>query len=149
MISADLLRDSTDSNGGSTSGGTTWNAGALTLQADDTITINDNITVSSRHVANPSNVASHVSGASTGNSGAIIFEADNITIGAGALVTAKADGSYNAGNITLDGKVLKAQSGAEIDASNSGSGTAGTVLFDADDRDNASIILSGATVRGD
>ena len=66
VISADLLRDSTDSNGGSTSGGTTWNAGALTLQADDTITINDNITVSSRHVANPSNVASHVSGASTG-----------------------------------------------------------------------------------
>ena len=147
VISADLLRDSTNSNGGNSGGGTTWNAGALTLQADDSITINNNITVSSRHVANSSNQASHASGASTGDSGNIIFEADNITIGAGALVTAKADGSYDAGNITIDGKILSAQSGAEIDASNSGSGDAGTILFDADDRDNASIILSGASLR--
>ena len=148
VISADLLRDSANSNGGNSGGGTTWNAGALTLQADDSITINDNVTVSSRHVANPSNVSSHVSGASTGDSGNIIFEADEITIGEDALVTAKADGSYDAGNITLDGKNLAAQSGAEIDASNSGSGDAGTILFDADDRDNASIIISGATLRG-
>ena len=63
------------------------------------------------------------------------------------MVTAKADGSYDAGNITIDGKILSAQSGAEIDASNSGSGDAGTILFDADDRDNASIILSGASLR--
>ena len=148
VISADLLRDSANSNGGNSGGGTTWNAGALTLQADDSITINNNITVSSRHVANPSNVASHVSGASTGDSGNIIFEADEITIGQGALVTSKADGSFDAGNITLDGKNLAAQTGAEIDASNSGSGDAGTILFDADDRDNASIIISGATLRG-
>ena len=147
VISSDLLRDSADSNGGSSGNGTSWNAGALTLLADDTITINDNITVSSRHVANPSNVSSHRTGASTGNSGAIILDADNITMGAGSLLTSKADGSYDAGNITLDGKIIQLQSNAEIDAS-AASGSAGTILLDADDRDNASITLSGATLRG-
>ena len=40
IASCDLLRDSTNGNGGNSGGGTTWNAGALTLQADDSITIN-------------------------------------------------------------------------------------------------------------
>ena len=73
--------------------------------------------------------------------------ADTIAVGTNAVITSKATGSYNAGNITFDGKRIAAGSGTEIDAS-AASGSAGTVLFDADDRDNASIILSGTTVRG-
>ena len=66
----------------------------------------------------------------------------------GALITSKATGAFDAGDITNDGRIVMANSGAEIDASNSGSGDAGTVLIDVDDRDNASITLNGAIIRG-
>ena len=43
--------------------------------------------------------------------------ADTIAVGTNAVITSKATGSYNAGNITFDGKRIAAGSGTEIDAS--------------------------------
>ena len=149
IISADLLRD-TSSNGGvgDSDNNTSWNAGALTLQAANSITISDNITVSSRRVSSASSASAHRTANSVANSGDIILQSDNITLGEGAMITAKGTSGFDAGDITLDGRIVIAEDGAEIDASNSGSGAAGAVLIDVDDRDNASIRLSGAVVRG-
>ncbi|MGC6517440.1 MAG: leukotoxin LktA family filamentous adhesin [Candidatus Puniceispirillaceae bacterium] len=149
VISADLLRDTSLNGGtGDADNNTSWNAGALTLQAANSITVNDNITISSRRVSAASDASAHRTANSVDDSGAIILQSDNISIGANAVITAKATGSFAAGDITLDGRIVEVQSGAEIDASNSGSGAAGAVLIDVDDRDNASITLSGATISG-
>ncbi|MGC6512260.1 MAG: leukotoxin LktA family filamentous adhesin [Parvibaculales bacterium] len=103
VLSSDLLRDDGVADGGNSGGGTSWSAGALTLQADDTITLNANVTVSSRDVSNPSVVANHETGASIGNSGNITLEADNITLNSGAKILAHVeDGStYAAGDVAL------------------------------------------------
>ena len=149
IISADLLRDgTTDGGSGDADNNTSWNAGSLTLQAANSITINDNITISSRRVTSASSASAHRNDNSIADSGNIILQSDNITMGAGALITSKATGAFDAGDITFDGRIVMANSGAEIDASNSGSGDAGTVLIDVDDRDNASITLNGAIIRG-
>ena len=149
IISADLLRDGTSDGGsGDADNNTSWNAGALTLQAANSITISDNITISSRRVSSASSATAHRTANSIGNSGSITLQSDNITLGSGAMITSKATSGYDAGDITLDGRKIVANSNSEIDASNSGSGAAGAVLLDADDRDNASIRLTGATIRG-
>mgnify|MGYP000291077933 CR=1 FL=1 len=149
IISADLLRDASANGGtGDADNNTSWNAGALTLQASNSIVISDNITISSRRVTSASSASAHRNDSSVADSGAIILQSDNITLGQGALITSKATGSFDAGNITLDGRIVIANDGAEIDASNSGSGDAGAVLIDVDDRDNASITLDGAVIRG-
>ena len=149
IISADLLRDATSNGGvGDSDNNTSWNAGALTLQAANSITISDNVTVSSRRVTSASSASAHRTANSIANSGDIILQSDNITLGAGAMITAKGTSGFDAGDITLDGRIVIAEDGAEIDASISGSGAAGAVLIDVDDRDNASIRLSGAVVRG-
>ena len=149
IISSDLLRNaSTDGGTADSDNNTSWNAGALTLQATNSITVNDNITISSRRVSSFSSASAHRNDASTADSGNITFLSDNITIGDGALVTSKATGTFDAGDITIDGRKVIAGDGAEIDASNSGSGAAGDILIDVDDRDNASIALNGAILRG-
>ena len=148
VVSADLLRDATTDGGtADADNNTSWNAGSLTLQAANSITISDNITVSSRRVSASGDVSAHRTGNSVADSGNIILQSDNITLGAGALITSRSTGSYDAGDITLDGKIVIANSGSEINASASGSGDAGDILIDVDDRDNASITLTGATLR--
>ena len=149
VISADLLRDATAAGGiGDSDNNTSWNAGSLTLQASNSITISDNITVSSRRVSAAGDASAHRTAASIASSGDISLDSDNITLGAGALITSKGTNGFDAGDITIDGRIVIANDGAEIDASNSGSGAAGAVLIDVDDRDNASIRLDGAIVRG-
>ena len=148
IVSADLLRDTTtDGGSGDADNNTSWNAGSLTLQAANSITIADNITVSSRRVSAANDASAHRTANSIASSGDITFQSDNITLGAGSLVTSKATGSFDAGDITIDGRIVIANDGAEIDASTSGSGNAGTILIDVDDRDNASIRLAGASLR--
>ena len=148
IISADLLRDGSAAGGvGDADNNTSWNAGALTLQAANSITVNDNITISSRRVSSVADASAHRTAASIADSGAITLQSDNITLGDGAVITAKATNSFNAGTITLDGRRVVAGDGAEIDAS-AASGTAGDIIIDVDDRDNASIRLSGTILRG-
>ena len=121
-ISADILR-STSANGGDNNSnmGLTWSAGSLTLQADDNITIGNGITISSRQVATPSNATAHRTGASTGASGDITLDAKRITLGDDSFITAEGTNSFAGGTVTLD----------------------------ADDRDDASITLNNATIKGD
>ncbi len=149
VISADLLRDATTDGGtGDADNNTSWNAGALTLQASNSITISDNITVSSRRVSAAGDASAHRTANSIADSGNIILQSDNITLGAGALLTSRSTGTYDAGDITLDGRIVIANDGAEINASASGSGEAGAILIDVDDRDNASITLTGTSLTG-
>ena len=103
VLSSDLLRDDGVAEGGASGGGTSWSAGSLTLQADDTITLNANVTVSSRDVANPSVAGNHETGASIGDSGDITLEADNITLNSGAKILAHVEdgSSYAAGDVAL------------------------------------------------
>ncbi|MGC6476026.1 MAG: leukotoxin LktA family filamentous adhesin, partial [Parvibaculales bacterium] len=102
-ISANLMRDDGVANGGVNSSGTSWSAGNLILQADNQLTVNNNIIISSRDVADPTNAASHESGNSIGDSGNITLEADQITLNTGAKILAHTQGgsSYAAGDITL------------------------------------------------
>ena len=121
VISADLLRnDGANADGGASGGGTSWNAGSLTLQADDNITLSSNVTVSSRVVANAANATAHRNDSSTGASGNITLEAQNITLQQGSMLTAEGNNSF----------------------------AGGTVLLDADSPERASITLDGATLRG-
>ena len=149
VISADLLRDATTDGGtADADNNTSWNAGALTLQASNSITISDNITVSSRRVSAAGDASAHRTANSIADSGNIILQSDNITLGAGALLTSRSTGTYNAGDITLDGRIVIANDGAEINAGAGGSGEAGNILIDVDDRDNASITLTGTSLTG-
>ena len=120
-ITADILRNNTANGGDNNSGmGLTWSAGSLTLQADENITIGDNVTISSRQVSNPTSASAHRTGTSTGNSGDITLDSERISLGSGSMITAEGNGGY----------------------------TGGTVTLDADDRDNASIRINDADIKG-
>ena len=124
-ISADLLR-STSNTGGN---GITWNAGSLTLQADEQLTIANDVIVSTRQVAGTTKGA-HINDASTGDSGNLILDAANITLGTGSMLLAHATGAHNAGNVTLT-------AASEFSLLNSDSWSG-----------QAKISLDGATIKG-
>ncbi|MFT7113043.1 MAG: filamentous hemagglutinin family protein, partial [Porticoccaceae bacterium] len=96
IISADLLRDAsgygTLPDGGSVAGGN------ITLIADETITVNVDVTVSSRLVAGTS-ATSHANDASIGDSGDITFQSSDIKLlhGSKVLANGSADGTTHAG----------------------------------------------------
>ncbi|WP_439538023.1 beta strand repeat-containing protein [Methyloversatilis sp.] len=95
VLSANLLRGAGGYTGipaGSDNGVSVTGANLL-LQADNRITVNENVTVSSRRVAG-TDAASHATGASVGPSGDITFEAKHIDLKSGSKVLAHADGDF-------------------------------------------------------
>ena len=105
-INADMLRDTGVANGGTSSSDNsssiTWNAGSLILQADDNITVAQNVTISSRQVSNSSSATAHRTGASIGDSGDITLESQKIIVREGAMITAEGDSGFAGGDVTLD-----------------------------------------------
>jgi filamentous hemagglutinin family protein len=104
-IANDLLRDSAGGFGG-TGDGITWDAGTLTLLADEQITLEPDVVVSSRQVTPSSGQTlrnAHLNNDSDGDSGHIAIEAPRIELQTGSMLLAQVeDGSgYSAGNIDL------------------------------------------------
>ncbi|WP_018410451.1 leukotoxin LktA family filamentous adhesin [Methyloversatilis thermotolerans] len=97
ILSANLLRTGSGYPG-LPSGGSVTGANLL-LQADESITVNENVVVSSRSVA-----GNHTSGVSTGDSGDITFEAPVIVLKSGSQVLANADSGFEAGDVTFTAK---------------------------------------------
>ncbi len=124
-ISTDLLR-STSNTGGN---GITWNAGSLTLQADEQLTIADDVVVSTRQVASQTRDG-HINGISTGDSGNLTLEAADIKLGTGSMLLANSTNGYAAGDVSLTAK-----SEFSLLSSDSWSG-------------QAKISLDGATIKG-
>jgi filamentous hemagglutinin family protein len=99
-LSTDLLRSA---NGNANAGGVTWDAGNLTLEADEGINVAADVVVSSRDVAGNTR-SDHINGLSVGDSGNITFNAPNITLLHGSQVLAQADGPWTGGAVTLTAK---------------------------------------------
>ncbi len=99
VVSANILRTDpgygTLPNGGSVSGAN------LTLLANESVTINDNVVVSSRMVGS-GDVAVHVSGNSTADSGDITLAAPSITLKSGSQVLAQGGMGWAGGAVTLN-----------------------------------------------
>ena len=73
----------------------------LTLLANESVVVNENIVVSSRMVGS-ADVAVHVAGASTGDSGDITFAAPSITLKSGSQVLAQGGNGHAGGTVTLN-----------------------------------------------
>lgn len=73
----------------------------VTYQADDSITVNPGIIISSRKIAVGGD---HLTANSTGNSGNITFEAPEILVGSGAKILAHATAGFTAGDIKFDAR---------------------------------------------
>ncbi|HVY08199.1 MAG TPA: leukotoxin LktA family filamentous adhesin [Burkholderiales bacterium] len=135
VIDNDLLRGDAGANSVSAgSDGIVWDAGNLTLTADDTITVNANRVISTRQVtANSGQSArdAHISNDSTGDSGDLTLNARAIVLDSGAQLLANSTGSYRAGNITI----------AATDS-------ATDLFFKALDGQDAGIDIHGATLKG-
>ena len=98
VLSQNLLRGATAYSGvpGGADSGVTVSGANLLLQATNSITVNDNIVVSSRLVS-----SDHVGGVSTGHSGNITFEAPNILLKSGSKVLAHGGGIFDGGDVTF------------------------------------------------
>jgi filamentous hemagglutinin family protein len=98
VLSQNLLRGASAYSGvpGGADSGVTVNGANLLLQATNSITVNDNIVVSSRLVG-----SDHVNGVSTGHSGNITFEAPNILLKSGSKVLAHGGGIFDGGDVTF------------------------------------------------
>ncbi|MEX8518634.1 MAG: leukotoxin LktA family filamentous adhesin [Leptothrix sp. (in: b-proteobacteria)] len=126
-ISSDLLRSASSST--KSDGSVTWNAGSLTLQASEQLTIANNVVVSTRQVTGTTRDA-HINDNSTGNSGNLTLQAPHISLGVDSMLLAQATDLYTPGDITLT-----ASQNFSLVNSNSWSG-------------KASISLDGATIKG-
>jgi filamentous hemagglutinin family protein len=95
VLSANLLRGAGGYAGipAGPDNGVSVTGANLLLQATNRITVNENVTVSSRRVAG-TDAASHATGASVGPSGDITFEAKHIDLKSGSKVLAHADGDF-------------------------------------------------------
>src|SRR5690606_24911104 len=113
-------------------GGVDVSGADITLQADKAIEVDPGIVISSRAVADPGNVASHVNGDSTGSSGDITLEAPEISLGAGSMLLADAQGAGCAGCSAGDIRLEAAKSHGAFD------------LADLETR----VAMSNATLRG-
>lgn len=100
LVSADILRGSAGygvlPDGASSAGAN------LTLQADETITVNNNVTISTRSV-NGTTATAHATENSTGNSGNLTLLSETITLKSGSKLLAGTEtGSiYSGGDVTL------------------------------------------------
>lgn len=102
LISAHLLRGASGYTGvpGGPDNGVTISGADLTLLANRKITVNENITVSSRRVTG-TDAASHLDGVSIDASGDITFQAREIELKSGSKVLAHATGTHAAGDVSL------------------------------------------------
>ncbi len=123
------------------------NGADIVLEATNAINVGAGMVISSRSVATPTDVNAHKTGASTGHSGSITLKAANVSLGAGAEILSHADGTYNAGAITLDargdavfGSSIAMASGSRV-VSRAVNGSAGRVLMQA-----STITATGATI---
>ena len=109
IVSADILRNA-GGYGALPAGGSAAGAN-LTLLADESITVTENVVISSRRVAG-SDAAAHRSDASIGASGNITLEAPDITLAAGSAVLAHGDSGHAGGDVLFkahrDGGLLDA-----------------------------------------
>ncbi|NTV29752.1 MAG: leukotoxin LktA family filamentous adhesin, partial [Candidatus Omnitrophica bacterium] len=104
-VEADVLRGDNDVFTGVKSG-ITWDAGKLTLLADQKITIEDDVVVSSRSVSQGPGQSlrdAHIDNVSTGDSGDIELKAPEIELKDGSMVLAhvEAGSNYTAGDVKL------------------------------------------------
>lgn len=100
LVSADILRGS--SGYGVLPDGASSSGANLTLQADDTITVSDNVSISTRSVSGTT-AAAHATAISTGNSGNLTLLAENISLKSGSKLLAGTEtgSSYSGGDVTL------------------------------------------------
>ena len=84
-VNSHILRNST-SSGGTDTASLSWNAGSLTLQADDNITVASGMVVSSRRVTNASDATAHINDASIADSGDITLQSQKIIVNGGATI---------------------------------------------------------------
>jgi filamentous hemagglutinin family protein len=98
IVSADILRGA----GGYSSlpAGAAASGANLALLADNEITVNDNVIVSTRSVAGAT-AADHTTGASTAASGNLTLEAGSISLKSGSKLLAGADSGFAGGDVTL------------------------------------------------
>jgi filamentous hemagglutinin family protein len=97
----------------------------FTLIANDRITVGENITISTRDIANPTS-GDHLVDASQGDSGELTLRASHVELKAGSRLLAHADNGHAAGDVTVEGRTLDAI-GANRDVSASVSLTEATV----------------------
>lgn len=102
----------------------------VTYQADNTLTVNAGVLISSRQVAAGGD---HLTANSIGNSGNITFEAQTITIGSGAKILAQGTGSFTGGDVNI----LATQDAVTV-----------TPLINYNDS-HAKITINNATIKGD
>ncbi|MDY0056584.1 MAG: leukotoxin LktA family filamentous adhesin [Methyloversatilis sp.] len=102
LISAHLLRGASGYSGvpAGPDNGVTISGADLTLLANRKITVNENITVSSRRVSG-TDAASHLNGQSIDASGDITFQAREIELKSGSKVLAHSTGTHAAGDVSL------------------------------------------------
>ncbi|MBU0751361.1 MAG: leukotoxin LktA family filamentous adhesin [Gammaproteobacteria bacterium] len=98
VVSADILRGA--GGYGALPGGAAAAGANLTLLADEAITVNDGVTISTRSVAGTA-AADHASAASTGNSGSLSLEAATISLKSGSKLLAGANAGFTGGDVTL------------------------------------------------
>lgn len=97
VLSSDLLRNPA---GNSNSSGVTWDAGSLTLQVDNNLTLADGVLLSTRQVANQTRNA-HINDASIGDSGNLTLKAAHIDLGKDSLILANADHGFQSGDVLI------------------------------------------------
>ena len=98
VVSADILRGA--SGYGALPGGGAAAGANLTLLADNEITVNENVTISTRSVAGTT-ANDHATGASTAASGNLTLDAGSISLKSGSKLLAGADTGYTGGDVTL------------------------------------------------
>jgi filamentous hemagglutinin family protein len=96
-IASDLLRSTAGNSGG---GGISWDAGSLTLQADDQINVAANVVISTRSVAGGTR-NDHINGASTGASGNLTLKAAHIDLAEGSMLLAQGGNGHEGGDIRV------------------------------------------------
>lgn len=106
-ISADLLRQTGGNSNGS---GVTWNAGSLTLLADDQVNVSSGVVISTRQVAGGTR-NDHINGNSTGTSGNLTIKAQHITLGDGSMLLAHGNNGHAGGDVTLLAQDINAAGG--------------------------------------
>lgn len=126
MVSAHLLRGA--SGYGALPAGGSVSGASLTLLADESISVGNDVVISSRLVDGSTVLADHTGGISTGASGNITLRAPEIAMAGGSQLLAHADGGHAGGDIFLDA----ARTGGNFDFSSIETG----------------ISLAGATLKG-
>ena len=98
VVSADILRGA--SGYGTLPAGGAAAGANLTLLADNDITVNENVTLSTRSVAGTT-AADHATGASTAASGNLTLDAGSIFLKSGSKLLAGANNGHVGGDVTL------------------------------------------------